>query len=89
MRFCPQESNSPALYNDDLIVETMANNGYAPEDARNYTAVGCVEPVSQGKSLSSTDAALFNVPIMLELALNEGRRFGGGRRIRGRHRRRP
>lgn len=73
--------NSPALYNDDLIVETMVKNGYAPEDARNYTAVGCVEPVSQGKSLSSTDAALFNVPIMLELALNEGRRFGGGRRI--------
>ena len=35
-------------------------NGYAPEDARNYTAVGCVEPVSQGKSLASTDAALFN-----------------------------
>ncbi len=74
-------SNSPALYNDDVIVETMVKNGYTPEDARNYTAVGCVEPVSQGKSLSSTDAALFNVPIMLELALNEGRRFGGGGRI--------
>jgi pyruvate formate-lyase/glycerol dehydratase family glycyl radical enzyme len=68
--------NSPALYNDDVIVETMVKHGYAPEDARNYTAVGCVEPVSQGKSLSSTDAALFNVPIMLELALNKGRRFG-------------
>ena len=68
--------NSPALYNDDVIVETLVKHGYTPEDARNYTAVGCVEPVSQGKSLSSTDAALFNVPIMLELALNEGRRFG-------------
>ena len=68
--------NSPALYNDDVIVETMVKHGYTLEDARNYTAVGCVEPVSQGKSLSSTDAALFNVPIMLELALNEGRRFG-------------
>jgi formate C-acetyltransferase len=50
-------------------------------DARNYTAVGCVEPVCQGKSFSSTDAALFNVPIMLELALNEGRRFGSFFRI--------
>ena len=69
-------SNSPALYNDDVIVETMIRNGYHTEDARNYTAVGCVEPVSQGKSFSSTDAALFNVPIMLELALNGGRRFG-------------
>jgi formate C-acetyltransferase len=38
--------------------------------------VGCVEPVSQGKSFASTDAALVNVPILLELALNQGRRFG-------------
>ncbi|MGD9077119.1 MAG: pyruvate formate lyase family protein, partial [Desulfobacteraceae bacterium] len=69
-------SNSPALYNDDVILETLVRNGYHIEDARNYTAVGCVEPVSQGKSFSSTDAALFNVPIMLELALNGGKRFG-------------
>ncbi len=69
-------SNSPALYNDDVIVDTMTRHGYAVEDARDYTAVGCVEPVSQGRSFSSTDAAIFNVPLMLELALNEGRRFG-------------
>ena len=69
-------ANSPALYNDDVIVETLVRNGYDPSDARDYTAVGCVEPVCQGKSFSSTDAALFNVPIMLELALNQGRRFG-------------
>lgn len=68
--------NSPALYNDDIIVKTMCRQGYRLEDARNYTGVGCVEPVSQGKSFASTDAALVNVPILLELALNEGRRFG-------------
>ena len=69
-------SNSPALYNDDVIVKTMCKHGYTLKDARNYTAVGCVEPVSQGKSFSSTDAAIFNVPIILELALNRGRPFG-------------
>ncbi|MFO7558649.1 MAG: pyruvate formate lyase family protein [Desulfobacterales bacterium] len=69
-------SNSPALYNDRVIVHTMSSNGYATEDARNYTGVGCVEPVSQGKSFSSTDAVLMNVPIVLELALNQGKRFG-------------
>ena len=68
-------SNSPALYNDEVIVETMVKNGYSVEDARNYTAVGCVEPVCQGKSFASTDAALFNLPLMLELALNRGKRF--------------
>lgn len=75
-RILANGSNSPALYNDDVIVETMCRHGYSVEDARDYTAVGCVEPVSQGKSFSSTDAALVNVPIMLELALNQGKRFG-------------
>jgi formate C-acetyltransferase len=69
-------SGSPALYNDEVIIEALCRNGYPITDARNYTAVGCVEPVCQGKSFSSTDAALFNLTIMLEMALNEGRRFG-------------
>ena len=69
-------SNSPALYGDETIIRTMTGNGYRLEDARDYTAVGCVEPVCQGKSFSSTDAAIFNVPLMLEMALNGGRRFG-------------
>jgi formate C-acetyltransferase len=68
--------NSPALYCDETIAETMRGRGYSEEDARNYTAVGCVEPVCQGKSFSSTDAAIFNLPLVLELALNGGRRFG-------------
>lgn len=69
-------SNSPALYNDAVIVKTLCAHGYSLEDARDYTAVGCVEPVSQGKSFSSTDAAILNVPILLELALNQGCPFG-------------
>ena len=69
-------SNSPALYNDRVIIDTMCGHGYKTEDARDYTGVGCVEPVSQGKSFSSTDAAIMNVPITLELALNQGKRFG-------------
>jgi formate C-acetyltransferase len=75
-RILASGSGSPALYNDEVIIEALCSHGYKTADARNYTAVGCVEPVCQGKSFSSTDAALLNVPIMLELALNEGRRFG-------------
>jgi pyruvate formate-lyase/glycerol dehydratase family glycyl radical enzyme len=68
-------SNTPALYNDDVIIETMCQNGYALEDARNYCESGCVEPVCPGKSFASTNAAMVNVPINVELALNQGRRF--------------
>lgn len=74
-------SGSPALYNDDVIVETLVRNGYDLADARDYTGVGCVEPVCQGRSFSSTDAAIFNVPLMLELALNQGKRFGSRLRV--------
>ena len=42
--------------------------GYSLADARNYTAIGCVEPTSQGKTLGSTDAAIINMPLALELA---------------------
>jgi formate C-acetyltransferase len=69
-------ANAPALYNDAVIVEALRGIGYSLEDARDYAVCGCVEPVAPGKTFGSTDAALFNLPIVLELALNEGRRFG-------------
>lgn len=69
-------SNTPSLYNDDVIIETMCKNGYALSDARDYSGVGCVEPIAPGKTFASTNAAMVNVPILLELALNKGRRFG-------------
>lgn len=74
-------ANSPALYNDDVIVPTLQDHGVALADARDYAVCGCVEPVVPGRTFGSTDAALFNLPIVLELALNRGRRFGGRRRV--------
>lgn len=68
-------ANTPALYNDDVIVESMCNDGFSLADARDYSGCGCVEPIAPGKSFASTNAAMVNVPIILELALNQGRRF--------------
>jgi len=73
-------ANSPALYNDEVIVPALVKYGNALADARDYAPVGCVEPASQGRSFASTDAVLFNTPAVLELALNEGKRFGRLRR---------
>jgi len=47
------------------------------EHARDYAIIGCVEMASQGRTYNSSDAALFNLPLCLELALNQGRRFPG------------
>ena len=66
----------PAVFNDEATVKSLVANGYPLEEARNYAPVGCVEPALPGKSFFSTDAALVNLPVCLELALNRGRQFG-------------
>lgn len=74
-------SNTPSLFNDDVIIPTMTGVGYDIHDARDYVAIGCVEPTAPGKTLGSTDAAMVNVPLAMELALNQGRCFGSFLRI--------
>jgi len=65
----------PALFNDEAVIPALVSHGFPVEEARGYGIVGCVEPSIPGKSFLSTDAGLFNLPICLELALNEGRRL--------------
>lgn len=64
----------PALFNDGAVVPALVAHGYPADVARGYGIVGCVEPSIPGRSFLSTDAGLFNLPICLEMALNEGRR---------------
>ncbi|WP_461212866.1 glycyl radical protein [Lacticaseibacillus sp. GG6-2] len=66
----------PAFYNDEEIITSKVNRGETLEDARNYAVIGCVEPASQGKENSWCDAALFNLPKVLEIAMNNGRLDG-------------
>lgn len=73
--------SAPAMYNDETIIETMTNVGYSLEDARDYVAIGCVEPTAPGKTVGSTDAAMFNLPLSLEMALNQGRQLNSKRQI--------
>ncbi len=76
-------SASPAVYNDAVIVPMLEARGATAADARDYATIGCVEPAPAARSFYSTDAALLNMPLYLELALNRGRRFGH-RRMHGR-----
>jgi formate C-acetyltransferase len=65
----------PSLLGDTAVVEALETAGMSVEHARDYAVIGCVEMASQGRTYNSSDAALFNLPLCLELALNEGRRF--------------
>ncbi len=61
------------LFGDEGVIASMTNRGVPLEEARNYGMVGCVEQAVPGKSFTSSDAGLFNLPLCLELALNDGR----------------
>ncbi|PKN43934.1 MAG: formate acetyltransferase, partial [Deltaproteobacteria bacterium HGW-Deltaproteobacteria-17] len=71
----------PAIFSDDAVVAALVAHGRPLEEARDWANVGCVEPSLPGKSFFSTDAGLMNLPICLEMALNDGRRFGRRRRF--------
>ncbi|MBN2299487.1 MAG: formate acetyltransferase [Deltaproteobacteria bacterium] len=70
----------PGLFNDEPTIASLVAHGLPLKEARNYGVVGCVEPSLPGKSFFSTDAALFNLPLCLVLALNKGRRLHSRRR---------
>ncbi len=69
----------PSFFGDRAVVEALQAAGMTAGHAREYAVIGCVEMGSQGRTYNSSDAALFNLPICLELALNEGHRFLGRR----------
>ncbi len=60
------------LFNDEVIVPALVRKGCSLEDARDYSAVGCVEPNPHGKTFGSTFAVQFNAAKCLEFALNDG-----------------
>jgi formate C-acetyltransferase len=66
-------SPHPSIYNDEIIVPSLVKAGCSLKDARDYAPLGCVEPNPQGQTMGSTDAALVNLPLCLELALNNGK----------------
>jgi formate C-acetyltransferase len=68
---------NPSFFGDSAVVKALEEAGMTTAHARDYAVIGCVEMASQGRTYNSSDAALFNLPLCLELALNEGRRFMG------------
>jgi formate C-acetyltransferase len=63
----------PQIVNDESIIPALENIGIAPEDCVDYSLVGCVELSTQGNYLGWSDAAMFNMVKVLELALNDGK----------------
>lgn len=67
----------PSFFGDEAVIRALTETAdMTLPHARDYAVIGCVEMGSQGRTYNSSDAALFNLPLCLELALNQGRCFG-------------
>lgn len=72
----------PALNNDEVIIPSFIGWGVAPEDAYNYSAVGCVETAVPGKwGYRCTGMSYINFPRMLLCAMNDGVDLTTGKRF--------
>ena len=76
-------TSRPSFFGDTAVVIALEEAGMTKAHARDYAVIGCVEMASQGRTYNSSDAALFNLPLCLELALNQGKRFHGKARFEG------
>lgn len=62
---------TPAFINDEIIIPSLITKGVKPEDAYDYSAIGCVQAVVPGKWGYRCTGTL-NLPKSLLIALNDG-----------------
>jgi pyruvate formate-lyase/glycerol dehydratase family glycyl radical enzyme len=68
-----RHTSGPALFNDEIIIESLLKTGMSIEDARDYGIVGCVEPTGDGNTFGCTSGNDISLVAALEMALLNGR----------------
>ena len=64
----------PAFYSDEVYIPALINRGISWDDASDYSIVGCVESIVEGKLGNRPNGAGFvNLTKILELALYNGK----------------
>lgn len=72
----------PAFNSDEIIIPSFIQKGVKPEDAYNYSAIGCVEVAVPGKwGYRVTGMSFINFPKSLLIAMNDGIDPKSGRRV--------
>jgi formate C-acetyltransferase len=72
----------PAFNSDEIIIPSFIAKGVKPEDARDYSAIGCVEVAVPGKwGYRCTGMSFLNFPKSLLIALNDGVDPASGKRL--------
>ncbi len=69
----------PSFNNDEIVIPQFIALGVAPEDAYNYSAIGCIEVAVPGKwGYRCTGMSFLNFARVMLLALEGGRDFNTG-----------
>ena len=63
----------PFFFNDSVMIPALTSHGIDLEDARDYTQIGCVEPVIPGKSNPHAFSARCNFLRAIEYSFNNGK----------------
>jgi len=67
-----------AFHNDEVVIRGLLEDGYSLEDAQDYSIVGCSEPTGTGNNNGYTATNGILPAAILELVLNEGKRYVTG-----------
>ncbi|NMB16473.1 MAG: hypothetical protein GX980_05125, partial [Firmicutes bacterium] len=71
----------PKFFNDEVVIQSVMNIGIPLEDARDWGALGCSEPVVNGKTNSWGNSGHLNLAKCLELALHDGKCMITGKQL--------
>lgn len=72
----------PSFNSDEIIIDQFINKGVAPEDAINYSSIGCIEVSIPGKfGLRCSGMNFLNFPRILMIALNKGVDVTSGEKV--------
>ncbi len=81
VRYLVDGGNRAQVYGDDAVIRALHGAGVALEDARHWTAGGCMEVSAQGCNCDLLFAFAHNVSRTLELILNGGCLLQTGERL--------
>ena len=65
-------TSTPSIHNDEAVMASLVDLNYEPQDLRDWSATGCVEPTISGKHIGHTNCMMFNMVAALEMALYNG-----------------
>ncbi len=68
-------NNSFVFVNDGIVKKALINAGIEPQDAEDYTLIGCYEASASGKEIPCTLNGRINMPMAVECVLNRGKKF--------------